>query len=76
MIDEEFIRWRNERNKAVAGTLEEFTAYSIKMGQIAKNPEVYEIMYHKCRTAITSLPNEIRQSSHSWLLDHGYNSWA
>lgn len=68
--------WKAERDKAISGTLEEFTAYSIKMGQIASDPYVYEIMYHKCRSAITSLPTEMRQASHSWLLDHGYSSWA
>lgn len=76
MTDDEFARWKAERDKAVAGTFEEFKAYTIKMGMTPTNPESFEIMYHKCRTAITSLPQEMRQASHSWLLEHGYTSWA
>lgn len=76
MNDQQFEEWKAERDKAVSGTLEEFTLYSIKMNQIANSPEVYEIMYHKCRSAITSLPTDMRQASHSWLLDHGYSSWT
>lgn len=66
--------WKAERDKAVSGTLEEFIAYSIKMGQIASDTKVYEIMYHKCRSAIATLPTEMRQASHNWLFDHGYSS--
>lgn len=76
MTNDEFQQWLVERNKAVAGTLEEFTEYSIRMGKTASDPKVYEIMYHKCRTAITSLPTDVRQTSHSWLLDNSYESWA
>mgnify|MGYP001559236623 CR=1 FL=1 len=76
MTNKEFQEWKAERDKAIAGTLEEFTAYAIKMGQVPSDPAVFEIMYHKCRSAVTSLPQEIRQASHSWLLDHGYGSWA
>lgn len=65
-----------ERNKAVGGTFEEFLAYSSKQGVKFSRSEVAEISYHKCRTAITSLPTSVREASHSWLLSRGYQSWA
>lgn len=76
MTDEEFEQWKTERDQAVAGTFEEFKAYAIKMNQVPKHPEALEIMYHKCRTGITSLSPKIRQASHSWLIERGYESWA
>ena len=70
-----FEQWKAERDAAVKGTLEEFTTCAIRKGQVASDPKVYEIMYHKCRTAITSLPEDMRQASHKWLIDNGYQSW-
>ena len=75
MNDEEFAQWKAERDAVAAGTFEEFKAYSIKMGLVPSNPESLKIMYHKCRTAITSLSDEIRQASHEWLTEQGYSSW-
>jgi hypothetical protein len=73
MTDEEFVKWKIERDKAISGTFEEFKAYVIKIKQIP--PEVMEIMYHKGRTTITSLPNEIREASNTWLVEHGYSGF-
>lgn len=75
MTDEEFTRWKAVRDKAVAGTFDEFKIYAAKMGQMPKRIEVLEIMYHKCRTGITNLPKEMRQASHEWLIAHNYSSW-
>jgi hypothetical protein len=72
ITDAEFEFWKAERNKAIGGTLNEFTAYAIKHGQIPSDPEIYEISYHKCRTALMSLPIEIRQASKDWLNQRGY----
>lgn len=74
MCDEEFQEWKTNRDKAIMGTLEEFITYAIVMGQVASDPTVYEIMYHKCRTAVMSLPIEIRQTSKDWLIAHNYKS--
>lgn len=73
---EDLTEFLSERNKAVGGTFEEFLVYSTKQGVQFSRPEVAEISYHKCRTAITTLPTEVRQASHSWLLERGYESWA
>lgn len=75
MTDEEFTQWKAERDKAIAGTYEEFKSYAIKMGQVPSNPEAFEIMYHKCRTALIFLPKEVRQASHIWLVERKYGSW-
>ena len=75
MTNEEFKQWKTERDVAFAGSLEEFTAYAVKMGQIPSDPAIYEVMYHKCRTAAVSLPMDIRLKSNQWLLDHGYTSF-
>lgn len=75
MTYEEFTQLIIERDRAVAGTFEEFKTYAIKMGQVPNHPESLEIMYHKCRTAVLSLPDEVRKASHSWLIERGYSSW-
>jgi hypothetical protein len=74
MNDQEFEDWKTERNIAIGGTFEEFKTYAIKMGQVPTHPEAMEIMYHKCRTALTILSDEVRQESHKWLLERGYQS--
>lgn len=75
IIDKEFDEWKNERDKAVAGSFDEFKAYATKMGVVPDLPEAFEIMYHKCRTGITSLPKEIQEASHQWLIERGYSSF-
>jgi hypothetical protein len=60
-----------ERDKAVGGSFEDFKIFAAKQGQQFTSDEVAEIAYHKCRTAITSMPNEIRNGSKSWLLERG-----
>lgn len=76
MTDQEFNAWKAERDKAVGGTLEDFIAYSNKMGQRPSGPLVYEIMYHKCRTALTSIPPHQREASEQWLTSRGYKSMS
>lgn len=39
------------------------------------SPEVAEIMLHKCRTAVTSLPIAVRLASHWWLRNRNMESW-
>lgn len=63
------------RNKAVAGSFDDFIKYSDEQGMIFSRPEVAEIAYHKCRTAIKTLSIEVRQASHEWLISRGYESW-
>jgi hypothetical protein len=37
--------------------------------------DVLEVMLHKARTAVVSLPAELRGASKAWLLERGYESW-
>jgi hypothetical protein len=74
MNEEELNAWKIERYNAIKGTLEEFTACITKTGYAPSSPEAIEIMYHKWRTAITDLDDDIREASHKWLIDHGYAS--
>lgn len=62
------------RDKACAGSLEEFRAYARAQGQVM-HPEAEEIAYHKCRTAIRTLPENIRLASDRWLRSRNYESW-
>lgn len=71
---EEIKEYVKERNEAFAGTLDEFIAFGIKHGTKFTTRETAEIGYHQCRTA-ASLPQEIKESSHKWLIDRGYESW-
>ena len=36
---------------------------------------ILEIMLHKTRTAVGSLPAELRAASKAWLVERGYESW-
>lgn len=63
------------RNKAVSGSFDDFMKYSDEQGVIFSRPEIAEIAYHKCRTAIKALSTEARQSSHEWLTSRGFESW-
>lgn len=62
------------RNKAVSGSFDDFMKYSNEQGVSFSRPEVAEIAYHKCRTAIRTLSTEMRQASHEWLVTRGYES--
>lgn len=39
-----------------------------------KDPEIAEVALHKSRTAVTSLPIEMRRASKAWLMENGYQS--
>ena len=75
MKQPDFLAWRDERDKAAMGTLEDFKLYMHKMGCIPTDPAVYEITYHKVRIGITSLPPLARETSRKWLDDRGYTSY-
>lgn len=35
----------------------------------------WEVAMHKAITARATLPDDFRQASHDWLINHGYSSW-
>ena len=41
-----------------------------------KSPEQEEITLHKMRTAITTMPEEMRAASKAWLEERGHQSWG
>lgn len=72
----EEIKAFNDKRDAVLlkGDLDEVEALSSENTNGKMKPtsrEVTEIMLHKCRTAVKSLPIELRQASKKWLLDRG-----
>ena len=67
--------YNRERDKAVMGSLDEFIAFADKHQKFFSNRLSAEIAQHKMRTAIESLPEEVRTASMEWLTKRGYTSW-
>jgi len=70
---EEYVK---ERDSMFLKPLDEFIRWA--RGRAPFRPtsdEVYEITYHKCRTAAKSLPMEERSASKRWLLENNYTSF-
>ena len=42
---------------------------------VPMNRHVLEVMLHKSRTAVHSLPMEVRTASKRWLIERGYQPW-
>lgn len=64
-----------ERDAAVLASLDEFIAFSIKYDVRFSTRESAEIAQHKMRSAIVTLPKEVKLASIEWLVSRGYTSW-
>jgi hypothetical protein len=58
----------------LAGDLDALLAFTRRQRPdfVPTNRHVLEIMLHKARTAVYSLPMEVRSASKRWLLERGY----
>jgi len=63
------------RDAAVLAGGEEFHRFLVSQSRY-KSPELEEITLHKMRTAITTMPNEMRAASKAWLEERGHSSWG
>lgn len=63
-----------DRDKiAISGKYEDYKKFCKKYHITqAPNNEVFEIMIHKVRANITTLPKEIQEESKKWLLENDY----
>jgi hypothetical protein len=72
------IKYNKERNELLmSGDIVRLTVFYRKHNPGApefSSPEVAEIMLHKARTAIRSLPMKYRVESKKWLDERGYRS--
>jgi hypothetical protein len=59
------------RNRALLSGLGATIRFARKQGIEFPNREVAELAFHKMRTAVRSLPLEIRRASHAWLKARG-----
>jgi hypothetical protein len=58
-----------ERNAALQGSLADFKVWADRWGVKTDYADVPEIVYHKLRTAVPSLPMEMRSASKRWLIE-------
>ena len=67
-------KWLKDRDKvAISGKYEDYEKFCKKYNvPQAPNNEVFEIMIHKMRANITTIPEEMQKNSFQWLLEHGY----
>ena len=63
------------RDAAVLAGGEEFHRFLVNQCRY-KSPELEEITLHKMRTAITTMPSEMRAASKAWLEERGHSSWG
>jgi hypothetical protein len=63
------------RDSAVLAGGQEFHRFLVSQGRY-KSPEQEEITLHKMRTAITTMPEEMRAASKAWLEERGHQSWG
>jgi len=42
---------------------------------VADDGRIALVALHKARTAITAMPDELRDASEAWLKERGYKSW-
>ena len=67
-------KWLKDRDKvAISGKYEDYEKFCKKYNiPQAPNNKVFEIMIHKMRANITTIPKEMQKNSKKWLLDNGY----
>lgn len=63
----------------VSGDRQAVLSYLVEWGVkvppgVVKNEAVFELWFHKQRTAIKSLPLDVRRASKLWLEQHGFKS--
>jgi hypothetical protein len=76
---DEIAAFVQERNALlIEGDLDKLALFRQKHnpGASVLSREVQEIALHKARTAVSSLPAEIREASAQWLKQRGYSSLA
>jgi hypothetical protein len=62
------------RNKAVMDGCEALMRFAEQQGHPFPDREMAEVTMHKMRTATTSLPEQVRTASKTWLSERGYHS--
>jgi hypothetical protein len=79
MIDmDEIAKFNAERGAILLkGDLDDVLAFVLRQepDYVPMNRHVLEIMLHKSRTAVASLPMEVRAASRSWLIERGYQPY-
>lgn len=75
--EEKLQEWLKDRNDfAISGKYEDYIKFCKKYNSpICPNNEVYEIMLHKIRANITTLPKNMQEESKKWLKDRGYKQF-
>ena len=63
-----------DRDAAVRAGGKAFHAFCMKQGY-GMDPKTEEISLHKLRSAITTMPDEMRRASRQWLTERGYQPW-
>ena len=63
-----------ERDADVRAGGKAFHAFCMKQGY-GKDPKTEEIRLHRLRSAITTMPDEMRKASRQWLTERGYQPW-
>src|SRR5262245_48804037 len=60
-----------KRNAALIAGLDAVIAFSAENGMRFSDREAAEVVMHKMRTAVVTLPRELRQASYRWLVERG-----
>jgi hypothetical protein len=77
-LNDEITKFNAERDAIlISGDLDAMLAFVRRQRPdfTPTSPEVLEIMLHKGRTAVRSLPMEMRSASKRWLVERGYGSY-
>jgi hypothetical protein len=74
MRSPEAIAYCNERDTALMTGVDALIAFVRKHGKEFPSPHVAEIALHQMRTAVLSLPPEMRAASYRWLVERGYET--
>jgi hypothetical protein len=75
--DWETAAYNKRRDEVLAqDNLPAFIVFAAAHGTRFSNQHVAEIAMHKARTAIPTLPAELRTRSKKWLLAQGYEAWG
>jgi hypothetical protein len=75
MIENTIAKYNVERDAILLkGDLDELLAFLRRQrpNYVPTDRHVLEIMLHKSRTGVASLPMEVRAASKRWLLERGY----